>query len=287
MKFKAIAIGRLALCLMAIIADHTMAADPWADHVVSYTPGAGVTSDFPTMIPFNDPMTALGEPTRFTSPHPVGSGGVVTPLNAPFRASEVVSIGRGGSLVVRFEEPVVDHPANPFGVDLIVFGNAFFVGSFFNPDFSFNPAGTASGAAAEGGVIEVSADGVNFLAVPGDADGLFPTNAYADVFDPFATVPGVVPADFTRPVNPAFDATGKTYVEILAGYAGSGGGLGIDLAPTGLSSISHVRITTPVGAQFVPEIDALADVAAVPEPAASTTFLAGAVLFAWQIRNRR
>jgi len=277
----------LALGLAAVLASQAKAADPWADHVVNYTPGTGITNDFPTMIPFNNPLTVLGEPTRFTSPHPERFGGAVTPLNAPFRADEIVSVGRGGELVVRFDEPVVDDPANPYGVDLLVFGNAFFVGSFFNPDFTFNPAGTASGVAAEGGLVEVSADGVNFFAVAGDADGLFPTNGYADLTDPFATIPGAVPANFTLPVNPRFDPVGKTYAEILAGYAGSGGGLGIDLAPTGLSSISFMRISNSVGAPFVPEIDALTDVAAVPEPAASTTFLTAAALFAWQIRNRR
>jgi len=269
----------LAVCLTAFIAGRAL-ANPWADGVVSYMQGTGVTNDFVTGNPFNDPLVALGEPTRFTSPD--SFGGAVTPLNAPFRANEIVSIGRGGELVVRFNEPVVDHPANPFGVDLLVFGNAFFTGNFFS-----NPAGTASGVAAEGGLVEVSADGVNFFAVSGDADGLFPTNGYADLTDPFATTPGAVPANFMLPVNPAFDPIGKTYAEILAGYAGSGGGLGIDLAPTGLSSVSFVRITNPVAGQSVPEIDAFADVAAVPEPAASTTFLTAAALFAWQIRNRR
>jgi hypothetical protein len=262
-------------------------ANPWADDVVNYTPGTGITNDWPTSVPFNNPLTALGSPTRVTSPHPVGSGGAVTPLNAPFRADEIVSIGRGGMLEVRFDEPVTNHAANPFGIDLLIFGNAFFVGSFFNQDFSFNPAGTAAAVAAEGGLIEVSSDGLNYVAVSGAADGLFPTNGFADLTDPFAPAGGGVPSNFTLPVNPAFDPVGKTYAEILTGYNGSGGGFGVDLAPTGLASISFVRITTPLGAQFVPEIDGFADVATVPEPAASSAFLAAAVLIAWQTRKRR
>jgi hypothetical protein len=240
------------------------AADPWADSVVSYTPGAGISNDFYSGTPYSDATTSLGEPTRFTSPD--NSGGVVTPLNSPFRSNEVVSIGRGGSLVVAFDEPVTNDPLNPFGVDLLVFGNAFFVGTFFNPDFSFNPAGTADGVSDEGGLIEVSSDGVNFFPVPGSADGFFPTNAYADIVDPFATTPGAVPADFTRPVDPNFNTLGKTFAEIVAGYAGSGGGLGVDIGPTGLSSVSYVRITNASAAQLIPEIDALADVASIPEP---------------------
>ncbi len=278
--------GAVAASLVLITAS-VADANPWADHVVSYTPGTGISNDWPTMIPFNNPQTALGSPTRLTSPHPVGTGGAVTPLNAPFRADEIVSIGRGGVLEIRFDEPVTNHAANPFGIDLLVFGNSFFVGSFFNQDFSFNPAGTAAAVAAEGGLIEVSADGVNYVAVSGAADGLFPTNGFADLTDPFAPAAGAVPSNFTLPVNPAFDPVGKTYAEILAGYNGSGGGFGVDLTPTGLASISFVRITTPLGAQFVPEIDGFADVAAVPEPAASSAFLAAAVLIAWQTRKRR
>ncbi len=244
-----------------------LAADPWADHVVSYTPGNGITNDFVTSTPFNVSQTALGEPTRLTSPD--AFGGAVTPLQSAFRANEIVSIGNGGSLVVQFDEPVENDPLNPYGVDLLVFGNAFFVGNFFNDDFSFNPLGMASNVANEGGAIEVSADGVNFFAVTGAADGLFPTRGYADLTEPFPTLPGATPTDFTRPVDPAFDPFGRTYAQILAGYGNSGGGLGVDIGPTGLSSISYVRITNAVGAAFIPEIDALADVASIPEPATS------------------
>jgi hypothetical protein len=268
----------LTLAVFASFAASTRAADPWADAVVSYTPGDDITNDFFNGLPYSDPQTALGEPTRFTSPDPADSGGVVTPLNSPFRSNEIVSIGRGGELVLRFDELVTDDPLNRFGIDLLVFGNAFFVGSFFNPDFSFNHAGTASGVSDEGGTISVSSDGVNFIDVAGAADGLFPTNAYADIAEPFTATPGAVPADFTRPVNPAFDPTGKTFGQIVAGYAGSGGGLGIDLASTGLSSISYVRIINPADATLIPEIDAVADVAGIPEPRAWKMFFAGAII---------
>ena len=235
------------------------AVDPWADRVVSYTPGAGIGADFVTNLPFSDPATALGQPTRITSPDFFGSP--VSPVNGPFRSYEIVTVGAGGELIVAFDEPVTDDPLNPFGIDLLVFGNAFFLGDFFS-----NPAGTASGILADGGQIAVSADGMTFKNVPGDADGLFPTSGYSDVVDPFATAPGAVLSDFTRPVDPAFNPLGQTLAQIVAGYHGSGGGLGIDLSTTGLSSISYVRITTPAGALQAPEIDAFADVRPVPEP---------------------
>ena len=192
MRFYKLMASRLVACLVALAANVASAADPWADAVVSYVQGDGVGNDFVTGNPFNDPLVALGEPTRITSPD--SFPGAVTLVNSPFRSSEIVSIGRGGSLVVRFDEPVVDHGANPFGIDLLVFGNAFLTGAFFS-----NPAATATGVTSEGGMVEVSADGVNFFAVPGDADGLFPTNAYADIVDPLVSTPNPPP----EPLYPA------------------------------------------------------------------------------------
>jgi hypothetical protein len=238
-------------------------ADPWADHVVSYTPGTGITSDFVSGAPLNDPLATLGQPTRITSPDSFPTA--VTPFNAPFRSYEIASIGFGGELVLSFDEPVANDPLNPFGIDLLVFGNAFFTGSF---GFPFDPAGTVSAIETDGGLIEVSADGLTFFPVAGQVDGAFPTNAFTDAVDGYGNAAGSVPSDFTRPVDPSFDPMGKTFAQLLVGYNGSGGGVGVDIGPTGLSSISYVRLTNPAGSGDIPEIDAVADVASIPEPSA-------------------
>lgn len=55
------------------------------------------------------------------------------PLGHPASASSIIggttgglSLGAfGGYVVFRFEEPVVNHPDNPFGIDFILFGNPF------------------------------------------------------------------------------------------------------------------------------------------------------------------
>lgn len=263
----------MACLCIAAWESSTRAADPWADAVTSYIAGSNAA------VGFTDPSVALGSPTRFTNPSSP-FGGVVTPLNASFGLGETVSIGAGGSLTLQFAEPVVNDPMNPFGVDLLVFGNSFLTGSFFNgpPDFSFNPNGVAEGVFGDGGAVAVSADGVTFFNVAGEADGLFPTNGYADITEPFTQAPGLVLADFTRPVNSSFNPVGKTFAQIIAGYGGAGGGLGIDIGPTGLSSISYVRISNPVGATTTPEIDAIADVASIPEPASWQMFLAMALI---------
>jgi len=281
--------SRLILSLVVLITLNmhleSRAADPWADNVVQYISGTGIGNDFVTGDPYSDASTSLGEPTRFTS-DAANYGGAVTPLQSAFRANEVVSIGNGGSLTVSFDEPVTDDPQNPFGIDLLVFGNSFLFGDdIFNPDWSFNPAGTFTGVASEGGVVELSDDGINFVLVTGlEGDGLYPINAYDDIVDPFATVAGSVPSDFTKPVDPALDIVGKTFAEVVTAYNGSGGGAGIDIGAWGLSQVTHVRVSNAIGAGFIPEIDGFADVSAVPEP---STGLLGALLASLGMMFRR
>lgn len=265
----------------ANVQDSASAADPWADHVVSYVQGTGVGNDFVTGNPINNPLTAIGEPTRFTSDS-ANFGGPTTPFSSAYRDDEIVSIGAGGSLTLQFDEPVVDHPLNPFGVDLLVFGNAF-----YSIDF-----GTflATGAVDDdGGLIEVSANGVDFFAVTGSADGPFPTVGYLDVAEPFPLADGAVLSDFTKPVNPAAlnSVAGMSTSQIIAAYDGSGGGMGVDISSTGLASISYIRFSNPLGSLKTPEIDAVADVRAVPEPATIALMAIAGIGLGINVRTRR
>ena len=260
-------IARFITLATVLVSSHTAgaasAADPWADNVIQYVLGAEI-ADVNDVAgdPFIDPTTALGEPTRFTS-DPQFFGGAVTPFQSPFRAKEVVSIGEGGRLVLEFDEPVLDDPANPFGIDLLIFGNSFL--NFLTGE-----------PVTEGGTVEVSDDGTNFFVVPGgEADSTFPTLGYLDLSDPFQTTPGSVVSDFTLPVAPAVNIAGFTLAQIVTAYNGSGGGSPVDLAAVGLSQISFVRITNPVGSGNTPEIDALADVAPMPEPVNALPTLLG------------
>jgi hypothetical protein len=109
--------------------------DPWADAVVSFTPGPGAGYGEARL-----PDVVLGPPH--------GGG-------ASSGSLDVLSLGRGGSLVLAFtDEGLVDGP----GVDLLVFENPF------------------SGF-METGAVAVSDDGVTWFEFPcasTDRDGGFP-----------------------------------------------------------------------------------------------------------------
>ncbi len=229
------------------------AESPFASSVVLYEPGVGVLAGY------DDPAVALGSPARFID-DPLFPG-AVTPFSTPYLPAQICGVGEGGRLVVEFESPVRDDPANPFGIDLLVFGNSFFIDAAW-------PSGTVGGLFNDGGLVEVSADGKTFVIVPSvEADGLFPTMGYRDT-GPYPVEPGLVETDFTRPVDPAMGPMliGLEYEQLVEVYAGSGGGAGIDLAATGLAEIRFVRITVPIGAGIVAEIDGFADVSPDGEP---------------------
>lgn len=230
-----------------LLAAAATAESPFATSVISYAPGVGAAAGFTA------PLVALGAPERFTGESVIP--GAVTPFQPAFRPNEIVSLGVGGSLVVGFDHDVEDHPRNPHGVDLIVFGNSFFTDA---------GGGSVAGLASEGGSISVSPDGLQWIRVPGvEADGLFPTLGYLDG-GPYDTVPGTVESDFLRPVDPSLsmsDLAGLDHASLVKLYDGSGGGTGIDIGALGLAAIRFVRIDGPAVASMSPEIDAFADVA--------------------------
>jgi hypothetical protein len=122
----------LPFIVLAALCPHAQAGD-FAIAASAYAPAPG---QFANNSSFNSPASAVGAPT---------GGGTLTAL-APELQKSVTLGGFGGSIVLRFEPAVSDDPCNPFGLDAIVFGNAFWVSN--NPNRRF----------AEAGIIEISRD---------------------------------------------------------------------------------------------------------------------------------
>src|SRR6185369_888810 len=168
--------------------DAAGAQDSFADAVHAYTPGTngGFGAD-------NLPEIVLGPPR--------GSG----PVQGSF---DVVALGIGGSMVLRFDLPVIcDGP----GADFTVFENAFHSGSTTGPVF------------AEYGFVSVSQDGEHFVEFP---------------YDPVshAGLAGQTPV-LSNPNNEV-DPLDPTV----------SGGDAFDLATVGLAWASYVRVTDVAGA---------------------------------------
>jgi hypothetical protein len=209
---------------------------------------------------FQNPAAALGPPARMNAAGP--DPGVVSPFRPAHLPADLVSVGRGGMLVLAFDGTVYDDPRNPFGVDLIVYGNPLCM------DLAY-PGGMAGPIFTEGGTIEVSADGVVWRMVPGEADGGLPTLAFLDA-GPYDLQAGRVPTDPARPVDPGVTGPailGMDYPTLVAAYEGGAGGTGVDIGALGLPWIRYVRIRNASNALAVPEVDAVVAVRPAAHPA--------------------
>jgi len=225
----------------------------FADRVVSYDPGIGYA------VGFTNADAALGEPSRV---NPFGES--TDPFDPPYGHHQIVSLGAGGSLVLEFNQPILNHPRNIFDLDFTVFGNSGFI---ITNDFDFTtfdwigiPATDGSLFAQNTGVstVSVSADGEHFYALnpanAGGVDVLFPTDGAGDFQTP--VLPGAQQGDFA----------GATLEEIRAIYNGSAGGTSFDISTAHddqgrgvlLHQIRYVRIDVLSGKA---EIDGVAAVA--------------------------
>lgn len=272
-------VGLVAAVPALLTMNRASVASPWATQVLSYDAGTNPESGYSS-----DASVALGLPERVTGENtPFGSfPSDVTMFNSPYGVDEIVSIGEGGQLTLQLGQPAVDDPTHLYGADLIVFGNMF----FNTDDFV---TGNITGMAPDPASIEVSGDNMHWFPISTTADGLFPTQAYLDsgIFgtNALGAPDGSIPSDYFRPMNPALsinDFLGLSYADALDLYAGSGGGTAIDIAETGLSSVSFIRFSVPVGAGYNAEIDA---VTLVPEPVTIWLLSVGGLLVG--IRQRR
>ena len=126
--------------------------------------------------------------------------------SAADNSSQVSLGGFGGSITLGFEHTVMDDPANPLGLDAIVFGNAFWIGN-------------ANRHWAECGYIEISRD-ANQNGLPDDRWYLIPGSHITDPPGQFERQTWDV--DFADPTYPPANAgwlpSGSTGTWDTSGY---------------------------------------------------------------------
>jgi hypothetical protein len=237
---------------------------PYATEVVAYSGTFGPS-------PYDDPNAVLGKPSTQCD-NMGGWGGsfrvkLVEPAyNVDLDGQKVITtLNAGANITVKFDHHLMNDPDNPYGIDLLVFGNAFFTGDGFVSDSTNMDTYTLQGPPAscfsEPVTVSVSQDGSTWHEFSSGpyADGMFPTHAYE--WDSVNHQWTDNEMDFTRPVDPSLsldDFGGISAADAIDLYDGSGGGTGYDLDEVGLDWIQYVKVTggSPAG-----EIDAFSDVA--------------------------
>ena len=229
-------------------------ATQFAAEVVSYKSGVGFATDWSTGAGYTNKDAIVGPPARET---PGKWGGPITPFSPPYLLAQILSIGEGGEVPLKFGQPIRDESINPFGLDFLVFGGAGF--TITNGDFG--------GGGITDGTLFGQDDGETRVSVSADGDAWFVLDPKrAPAFDAYHPTDGS--GDFGLPVNPALDkgdfAAGglAKFTEL---YDGSGGGTGYDLGwavdaagkPVALAQVRFVRLEVLSGKA---EIDAVSDV---------------------------
>ncbi|MHC4552515.1 MAG: hypothetical protein ACYSUT_07095 [Planctomycetota bacterium] len=245
--------------------------------------------------PYDDPDAVLGKPsTQCLNNDPMAASdsfrvklteGV---YNTGLEGDKLIAtINPYEYIVVKFDHKVVDFPLNPYGQDLIVFGNAAFDiegnqtisdQTNMNQVFMTNPAT----GIFEVVNVSVSQDGETWHSFENGpwVDTLYPTQGYHWDRDNAEWTGNEM--DFTRPVDPnlgmeAFN--GLSVADAIDLYDGSGGGTPFDLKDladydelavdpnTGFRWIQYVRLEGGEGLYALGgEVDAVADVAVCGDP---------------------
>ena len=267
------AIKAFLLCMAAVmLAVPAFGYSSFATELVDYSSSLTGSSLY------NDPYAVLGKPsTNFKnmgfSPA-TGRVKLVEPAwNVGLNDEKLITtLNTGEYVTVKFDHQVEDDPLNPYGIDLLVFGNSFYVGSNFVSDLSdMEDYMLVGGAWFEQLVVSVSQDGEEWYTYDSGpyCDSAFPTQAY--LWDSEIGQWTDTESDFTKPVDPELADTlfagGMSAADAIALYDGSGGGTGFDLAESGYDWIQYVRVEGLDGFSGG-EVDAFADVAPVPVPGA-------------------
>jgi outer membrane protein assembly factor BamB len=172
-----------------------------------------------------------------------------------------------GQIVVEFAQAVSNDVRNPYGIDLLVHGNAFLVGGggfvYSNSNLEVYMLSAYGGVSVFGEPVTVSvaqhAEGPWYTYTNAFGDTLWPTQPFQ--WDWVAHDWSTAEMDWTKPVDPLTSfGSGISAARAVSLYDGSAGGTGFDLAESGFEWIRYVKLTDPDNKQG--EICGLVDVAA-------------------------
>jgi len=260
-------------------------ANDFVKEVISYNAGLGAGYYYIL------PASALGRPREDTNY--LGALRPVVPVYPQWLPSDIVTIGVGGHLILKFNHKVADDENNPYGYDFIVFGNAMMTldgvnnWEYGDPQAAILLNGQVN---SEFGRVYVSQynneDWYEFKQGP-YADTYAPTlGRVYDPNDPNQSYVGwnnqwwAELTDPTLPLDPNVrgeDFAGKSLAELCYAYGKSAGGTAFDLKSlspddyaaldtdpkTGRKWIQYIMIectSTNPSAGVLPEIDAVSDV---------------------------
>ncbi|MBT6659997.1 MAG: hypothetical protein HOB00_06885 [Verrucomicrobia bacterium] len=244
----------IELVLAALLGASEARATQFATEVVSYKSGVGFATDWSTGAGYINKDAIVGPPARET---PGEWGGPITPFSPPYLLDQILSIGVGGEVTLKFTKPIRDETLNPFGLDFLVFGGAGF--TITNGDFG--------GGGITDGTLFDQAAGETRVSVSADGDAWFVLDPKrAPAFDAYHPTDGS--GDFGVPVNPALakgDFAAGGLAKFTELYDGSGGGTGYDIGwaiddggnHVALGQVQFVRLEVLFGKA---EVDAVSDV---------------------------
>lgn len=247
---------KTCLFLLAVASVVNSAFATPGDKVVSYNPGVGYTPNF------THPQVVLGEPSRV---NPFGEA--TDPFNPPYGTNQVLSIGAGGSLVVRLHKPILNHPRNIDGLDFTIFGNAGFI---ITNDFDLTTFDWIGTPATDGSLFGEST-GETRVSVSFDGKRFYVLNpAFAPTTDSFPPTDSA--GDIRIPIDPKLGSdhfAGATLDDMRYLYDGSAGGASYDISwaidargrHVWLPMVRFIRIDVISGKA---EVDAFSAVARAP-----------------------
>ncbi|MGA3065773.1 MAG: hypothetical protein ABSF29_02885 [Tepidisphaeraceae bacterium] len=226
---------RAAAGALLVLASASAArATVFASQVISYDPGTATTTD-PT---YTTASSALGAPDGITG-IPEGFPNVLSPFSPAYDPDQIVVIGEGGELTLKFPQPVFVGTGPAIGV----ISNAGLIDTNYPNGDVGSPAGTFGGGSA---IVSVSQDGTHFVSL-GVQQFLNPANYYLNA-GPYDDIAPSSPelANFGQPFTgtvASFD--GDDYPQILSTLDGSGGGTWLNLSGTGLTQVNYIQFSVP------------------------------------------